>query len=74
MPLLDAQGTVLGLLYGGDLLNQREDLVDSIRDAIFRLSGPGRHVAGHGDDFSRRCPDRHQRAAKPTAAARSALG
>jgi two-component system NtrC family sensor kinase len=35
VPLRDAQGTVLGLLYGGELLNQQEDLVDSIRDAIF---------------------------------------
>ena len=36
VPLLDAQGAVQGLLYGGDLLNQRADLVDSIRDAIFQ--------------------------------------
>lgn len=34
VPLVDAQGAVRGLLYGGDLLNQREDLVDAIRDSI----------------------------------------
>lgn len=35
VPVLDAQGTLQGLLFGGDLLNRREDLVDSIRDAVF---------------------------------------
>ncbi len=35
VPVLDVQGTLQGLLYGGDLLNRREDLVDSIRDAVF---------------------------------------
>jgi two-component system, NtrC family, sensor kinase len=35
IPLLDARGTFRGLLYGGDLLNRRNDLVDSIRDAVF---------------------------------------
>jgi two-component system, NtrC family, sensor kinase len=35
VPVLDDQGTLQGLLYGGDLLNRREDLVDSIRDAVF---------------------------------------
>lgn len=38
VPLLDARGAVQGLLYGGDLLNQREDLVDSIRDSILQSS------------------------------------
>lgn len=36
IPVLDQQGTLHGVLYGGDLLNRREDLVDSIRDAVFR--------------------------------------
>ncbi len=35
VPLLDARGALQGLLYGGDLLNGRNDLVDSIRDAVF---------------------------------------
>ncbi len=35
VPVMDAVGTLQGLLYGGDLLNQRDDLVDSIRDAVF---------------------------------------
>jgi two-component system NtrC family sensor kinase len=42
VPLLDERGTVRGVLYGGDLMNQREDLVDSIRDAI--LNPPVRDV------------------------------
>jgi two-component system, NtrC family, sensor kinase len=35
VPVVDAQGALQGLLYGGELLNRREDLVDSIRDAVF---------------------------------------
>ncbi len=41
VPLLDARGAVQGLLYGGDLLNQREDLVDLIRDSILQSSLQG---------------------------------
>ncbi len=35
VPLLGEDGALQGLLYGGDLLNRRDDLVDSIRDAVF---------------------------------------
>lgn len=35
VPLLGDDGGLLGLLYGGDLLNRQDDLVDSIRDAVF---------------------------------------
>ena len=35
VPVLDARGALQGVLYGGDLLNRRDDLVDSIRDAVF---------------------------------------
>ncbi|HPC82140.1 MAG TPA: cache domain-containing protein [Thermoanaerobaculaceae bacterium] len=35
VPVLDAQGRLLGLLYGGNLLNRQYDLVDAIRDDVF---------------------------------------
>jgi two-component system, NtrC family, sensor kinase len=35
VPMLDSNGSLQGVLYGGDLLNRRDDLVDSIRDAVF---------------------------------------
>jgi two-component system NtrC family sensor kinase len=34
VPLMDAAGKLQGVLYGGDLLNHRDDLVDHIRDAV----------------------------------------
>ncbi|MGO9112150.1 MAG: cache domain-containing protein [Thermoguttaceae bacterium] len=35
-PVLDAQGLVQAVLYGGDLLNQRYEIVDSIKQQVFR--------------------------------------
>ncbi len=35
VPVLDAQGRVLGALYGADLLNRRHELVDTIRQQVF---------------------------------------
>ena len=35
VPILDSEGTLLGLLYAGDLLNRRYEIVDSIRDEVF---------------------------------------
>ncbi len=36
VPVLDVQGQVQALLYGGDLLNQRYEIVDSIKQQVFR--------------------------------------
>jgi len=35
VPLLDDQGKILGILYGGNLLNRRYELVDSIKRDVF---------------------------------------
>ena len=35
VPLLDNHGKVLGILYGGNLLNRRYELVDSIKKDVF---------------------------------------
>jgi two-component system, NtrC family, sensor kinase len=35
VPLLDADGRVAGILYGGDLLNRRYSLVDAIKREVF---------------------------------------
>jgi two-component system NtrC family sensor kinase len=35
-PILDEQGQVLGVLYGGILLNQNYDIVDRVKDTIFK--------------------------------------
>jgi len=35
VPLVDAQGQILGLLYGGNLLNRRYEMVDRIRNEVF---------------------------------------
>ncbi len=37
VPLLDDDGQLLGLLYGGNLLNRRDALVDSIRQSVFPM-------------------------------------
>jgi len=37
VPLLAKNGTLLGVLYGGNLLNRRDALVDSIRQAVFPM-------------------------------------
>ena len=36
VPVLNAQGRVQAVLYGGDLLNQRYEIVDSIKQQVFR--------------------------------------
>ena len=41
VPLLDPAGKLQGVLYGGDLLNHRDDLVDYIRDAVCGSAGSG---------------------------------
>jgi two-component system, NtrC family, sensor kinase len=35
VPLFDEQGQLAGILYGGDLLNRRHELVDSIKRDVF---------------------------------------
>jgi len=35
VPLFDDQGECLGLLYGGNLLNRRFEIVDAIKDEVF---------------------------------------
>lgn len=35
VPVLDTQGELLGVLYGGDLLNRRYEIVDAIKDEVF---------------------------------------
>ncbi len=35
VPILSPQGELLGVLYGGDLLNRRYEIVDAIRDEVF---------------------------------------
>ena len=40
VPLVDGRGTLQGVMYGGDLLNRRDDLVDALRDVVFRTSDP----------------------------------
>ncbi len=35
VPVQDAEGNLKGILYGGNLLNRQDDLVDSIRDDVF---------------------------------------
>jgi two-component system NtrC family sensor kinase len=37
VPLLDDDGKLLGVLYGGNLLNRRHSLVDSIRQSVFPM-------------------------------------
>ena len=41
-PIADAGGELLGILYGGILLNRRYDIVDSIQEEVF----PGGHYYG----------------------------
>ena len=36
VPVLDAQGEVQAVLYGGDLLNRRYEIVDAIKQQVFR--------------------------------------
>jgi two-component system, NtrC family, sensor kinase len=35
-PVLDEQGTVLGVLYGGILLNQNYEIVDRVKEIVFK--------------------------------------
>ena len=35
-PLLDEQGRLIGVLYGGDLINRNYSLVDKIKDTVYR--------------------------------------
>jgi two-component system NtrC family sensor kinase len=35
VPVVDADGRLLGILYGGDLLNRRYEIVDAIKDEVF---------------------------------------
>ena len=35
VPVVGSKGSLLGILYGGNLLNRRYDLVDAIRDDVF---------------------------------------
>ena len=35
VPILAPEGQLLGLLYGGDLLNRRYEIVDAIKDEVF---------------------------------------
>ncbi len=35
VPILDSEGQLLGILYGGDLLNRRYEIVDSIKKEVF---------------------------------------
>lgn len=35
VPVRDSAGKVVGILYGGNLLSRRNDLVDSIKDTVF---------------------------------------
>lgn len=35
-PIIDYDGTLMGVLYGARLLNQRSDIVDKVRDIVFR--------------------------------------
>ena len=36
VPVLDAQGRLLAILYGGNLLNRRYEIVDAIQQQVFR--------------------------------------
>lgn len=54
VPLLDPQGRLVGVLYGGSLLNGRFDLVDQIRNQVFPADlfndeQAGRVTIFHGD-------------------------
>ncbi|MFZ2054390.1 MAG: cache domain-containing protein [Candidatus Aminicenantales bacterium] len=35
-PIIDAQGEVLGILYGGILLNQNYEIVDRVKDIVYK--------------------------------------
>jgi two-component system NtrC family sensor kinase len=35
VPILDSRGRLLGILYGGDLLNRRNEIVNSIKKQVF---------------------------------------
>ena len=35
VPVLDRQGTMVGILYGGNLLNRRYEIVDAIKQQVF---------------------------------------
>jgi two-component system NtrC family sensor kinase len=41
VPLVDKQNRLVGVLFAGDLLNRRNDLVDAIRDTVFPTQSPG---------------------------------
>ncbi|MFZ5831752.1 MAG: cache domain-containing protein [Planctomycetota bacterium] len=47
VPVRDARGRVLGYLFGGDLLNRRFEIVDSIRDDVFPRTLEGEAVVGN---------------------------
>ncbi len=40
VPLVDGRGVLQGVMYGGDLLNRRDDLADAFRDVVFRTADP----------------------------------
>jgi two-component system NtrC family sensor kinase len=41
VPVVDEHGRLVGVLYAGDLLNRRSDLVDTIRNDVFPASSHG---------------------------------
>ena len=64
IPVLDSRERVLGVVYGGVLLNRKFSLVDRIRDAAFGDRTYHGEAGGHGDDLPGGRAHRHQRDAR----------
>ena len=61
VPVFDDQGQMQAIFYGGDLLNRRYEIVDAIKQQVFRersLQGQGNrhgdHLPGRPADFDER--------------------
>ncbi|MGD9402928.1 MAG: cache domain-containing protein [bacterium] len=50
-PVLDADGTLIGVLYGARMLNQRYEIVDAVKDIVYRGEKYGEKDAGTATIF-----------------------
>ena len=61
VPVLDAQGQMRALLYGGNLLNRRYEIVDAIKQEVFPQESLPRQGHRHRDHLPGRLADLDQR-------------
>ena len=71
-PVQDAAGRLIGVAYGGVLLNRRFGLVDRVKQVVFEDATYRGQAGRHRDAVPRRRADRDQRAEPRTARAPSA--